>query len=114
MRVRATCRHCGNDFHLHSLYNATGDDRDRCPRCGKHLGTIGIARLARRIDDLGSQLTTALVQFAEAEPAMRIDPTEICAQVCAAAHAAADFEISDHAARRPGLQPEPAPQPVAA
>lgn len=114
MRVRATCRHCGNEFYLHSLYNAGWDDRDRCPRCGRHLGTIGLHRLARRIDELGTQLTTALVQLAEAEPAMRIDPGEICRQVCAAAHQAASPQTSESAARRVDLTPASPVQPVAA
>lgn len=112
MRVRATCRHCGNEFYLHSLYNAGWDDRDRCPRCGKHLVTIGIHHLARRIDELGTQLTTALVQLAEAEPAMRIDPEQICGQVCAAAHQAARAQISETAARRAGLHPQQSDQPA--
>lgn len=103
MRVQATCRHCGNDFYLHSLYNADWEDRDRCPRCGRHLGTIGVHRVARQIDDLGTQLTRALVRLAEDEPAMRIQPDEICAQVCAAAHQAANAGLSDLAARRAGL-----------
>lgn len=114
MRVRATCRHCGNDFYLHSLYTAGWDDRDRCPRCGQHLGTIGVHRLARRIDELGTQLTTALVQLAEAEPAMRIEPDEICRQVCAAAHQAASPRISEAAARRVGVATASQTRPVAA
>ena len=107
------CRHFGNDFYLHSLYHAGPDDQDRCPHCGRHLGVVGVHRLARRIDELGTQLTTAQVQLAEAEPAMRIDPDPICQQVCAAAHQAASAQISDLAARRVGLTPTPT-KPAAA
>ncbi len=77
MRARARCEHCGREFLLFQLYNASPALADRCPHCSRHLGVVNVRGLAARVDRAAANLVGALAELAAHRPGFRLEPETI-------------------------------------
>jgi hypothetical protein len=83
MRVKAQCDHCGREFLFFQLYNASSFDADRCPHCGRHLGVVGVRRLALEVDRTAAALVRTLRELAVRDPSFRLDADSILEPIAA-------------------------------
>lgn len=104
MRAGATCNHCGREFLLFQLYNASPAVADRCPHCSRHLGVVNVRGLAARIDRTAEDLAAALRELAAHKPEFRLDTESLLGPVTEAAAGAGSGVSSSHEAHADGAR----------